>query len=198
MNQRERDALDRHITGNYGEDQFRKQGKPVSPCWFWYVASNYELFIDCDRYAESIGHIRRRLQGAIECKVLDVKNLHNFKSSTENHRHIIIELHVPMQPMKRYAWEMLLHGDIYRAASNIMREEAKKVAKEISVDVLISKNILHRKEDAICFCKHKHTKTVMLKCQSAYILRGEFRATGYFGKPSNNPCAFLPYENTEK
>lgn len=24
MNQRERDALDRHITGNYGEDQFRE------------------------------------------------------------------------------------------------------------------------------------------------------------------------------
>jgi len=25
MNQRERDALDRHITGNYGEDQFAEQ-----------------------------------------------------------------------------------------------------------------------------------------------------------------------------
>jgi hypothetical protein len=25
MNQRERDALDRHITGNYGEDQLREQ-----------------------------------------------------------------------------------------------------------------------------------------------------------------------------
>ena len=32
MGQRERDALDRHITGNYGEDQFKDYGPEVRYC----------------------------------------------------------------------------------------------------------------------------------------------------------------------
>lgn len=31
MNQRERDALDRHITGNYGEDQFKGEPDDEAP-----------------------------------------------------------------------------------------------------------------------------------------------------------------------
>lgn len=31
MNQRERDSLDRHITGNYGADQFKDEGEVECP-----------------------------------------------------------------------------------------------------------------------------------------------------------------------
>lgn len=32
MNQRERDALDNHITGHYGEDQYPEQGPKECTC----------------------------------------------------------------------------------------------------------------------------------------------------------------------
>lgn len=160
------------------------------PNWFWYVAKDDELFVDIDRYKESIQHIRRRLQGAIEHEKLDVDYVHLTKSLTKNHAHMVVVLNELLPPTQKFAWEMLLHGDIYRAACNIMRDSF--CIK--SPDILITKELLHRKPDAECNCTQKHTRSIMGKCEAAIFLRGsvENATAGFFGKPSNNPCKILP------
>lgn len=157
--------------------------------WHWYVARDNELFIDMDRYAESIHHAGRRLQGAIDGKYLDVREVYAYPSQTNNHAHIIIVLgenHKTKDKMhygeiQRYVWEMLFHGDIYRCASNIFR----RVYSVGSPDILITRRILHRTPDFDCECQNKHSKLeVMKNCPAATALRGIARTMQFFGKPS--------------
>jgi hypothetical protein len=156
--------------------------------WKWYSARDNELFIDMDRYKESINHVCRRLQGAMETGALEVENTFFTASSTFNHMHLIIILKKPLRNRyEAYAWEMILHGDIYRAASNILRE-SRGVPNP---DILISKINLHRLPDAECNCISKHKRSTMLECDAAKLLRGEKRLTTFFGKPSENRCIFL-------
>jgi hypothetical protein len=155
--------------------------------WHWYVARRNELFIDMDRYEQSINHMRRRLMGAIECGVLDISSVFTYPSIKQNHKHIIITLTHGIKPMERYAWEMLFHGDIYRAAANIMRESNRVPAP----DILISNKILHRSHDDFCVCSEKHSMKIMDLCPAAIRLRGPYRTATYFGKPSKLPCTLL-------
>lgn len=164
--------------------------------WYWYVAQPNELFVDMDRVTASLNHVRRRLQGAIECESLHVQSVYFYPSLTKDHAHLIIVLKFPISNPERYAWEMLLHGDIYRAASNIMRWSHGIDAP----DVLIARRRLHRMMDGVCFCEHKHKRAVMIRCETARRLRGEMRAAQFFGKPSDKPCEFsnvLSYDVTQ-
>ena len=150
--------------------------------WYWYVARDNELFIDLDRYKESINHIRRRLQGAIEYGALNVENVHLFLSLRHNHRHLVVILKKPLQNRyEAFAWEMLLHSDIYRTAANIMRY-SRNVP---SSDILISRKLLHRQSDDTCKCEAKHNRAAMETCAAAIALRGEKRNLTFFGKPSD-------------
>ncbi len=155
--------------------------------WNWYVARDNELFVDMDRYKESIKHVKRRLQGAIDSNSLDVINASMFDSLSPNHRHLIITLRDMMPPYERFAWEMLFHGDIYRACANIMRQSRGIPAP----DILITTKMLHRAPDDTCECSHKHIRKIMLSCPAAMRLRGNQRAAQFFGKPSSQPCRFL-------
>lgn len=171
--------------------------------WYWYSARENELFIDMDRYKESINHVRRRLQGAIENHFLNVIDVSIVKSVTKNHAHMIITLaecsriipqYAPLYNAHRFAWEMLLHGDIYRAASNLSRW-AHGIPNP---DILISRLpvIGSRQHDKSCNCEGKHNLSAMKICPTAKFFRGNMSAATFFGKPSNNPCKWLPPDVT--
>lgn len=154
--------------------------------WYWYVATPTELFIDMDRYEKSIEHARMRLQSAIEGKLLNVQMVYDTESSSGKH-HIIILLHTPLPAMERFAWEMVLHSDIYRTACNMMR-----YSKGIkAADILISKQPLHRIADITCTCKTKHKRSTMENCPAAISLRGQHRTAPLFGMPTKTKCELL-------
>lgn len=169
--------------------------------WQWYVARPNELFIDMDRYEQSIDHVRRRLTGAIECKSLSVRAVSLFPSVTKNHAHLIVVLDAPLLAYERYAWEMLLHSDIYRACSNILRESRGVPSPDVlickgryelySYTTNVVEQTITRTPDAECDCLYKHNRATMEMCQAAIHLRGERRTDTFFGKPSNQSCEFL-------
>src|SRR5271154_4124951 len=91
---------------------------------YWYVARPNELFIDTDKMSRSLAHTKARLQGAIECGKLYVAYVMQRPSTRPDHCHTIITLkNSNLTSPERFAWEIILHGDIYRAACNIMRYE---------------------------------------------------------------------------
>lgn len=157
--------------------------------WHWYVSRPNEIFIDADKWDKCKDHVRARLQGAIECGKLDVNKVHLFPSNTHRHMHMIIELNFPMENIERYIWSVIFHSDIYRACSTIMRQIH---FPNLYPDILITKHEYHRRSDFTCNCQSKHSRKIMENCRAAYELRGDVRVHGFFGKPSKNPCKFLP------
>lgn len=171
---------------------------------YWYVARPNELFLDIDNVSKSIRHARARLQGAIECGKLDVAHVMQRPSRSKDHLHAIVILNRSICYIERCVWEVILHGDIYRGCSNLMRAFNNVAA----YDILISpwpcfnfqdekdddRNLTYkqRDHDDFCNCPTKHTAAVMLACPAAKRLRGEMHAVGFFGKPSKNPCTIWP------
>jgi hypothetical protein len=155
--------------------------------WFWYSARSTELFLDIDNYSKCISHIRQRLQGAIECHALDVKECFVYDSTRPDHKHIIVILNTPLCDVECFVWEIVLHSDIYRGCCNIMRSHNNFPHP----DILIGRQLYHRQPDAICECESKHTRSVMDGCQAAMQLRSEYRMAAFFGKPSKNRCNYL-------
>lgn len=170
---------------------------------YWYVARPNELFLDIDNAARSLKHAKSRLQGAIECGKLDVAYVMQRPSKSKNHIHVIVTTNRDYLGPMKYAWEILLHGDIYRACANIARWHFSVPA----TDVLISTKShferckqltcathfpCKRIHDDICDCKSKHNAATMETCPAAIRLRGENHNRGFFGKPSKNPCTIWP------
>lgn len=156
--------------------------------WYWYVSGPNEIFIDCDRYEQSVKHIRRRLQGAQDSGILKIHRLENLESARKGHRHIIITVEQPLSPLEKAAWQILFHSDIYRTACNLMRWQRKMFA----ADILITRQRFYLAPfRMVCYCSKKHSAKMMEKCPAAIYLRGEERMLSFFGKPSDNPCNFL-------
>lgn len=184
---------------------------------YWYCAQPNELFLDIDNVPRSIKHARARLQGAIECGKLDVAGVMYRVSHSKDHMHAIVTLKFQIEPMERFAWEVILHSDIYRACCNIMRENRKLPSPDILISpfpcfadfeetgsepvengIIINavvKQIRHH--DDKCGCSGKHNAAVMETCPTAKRLRGEFRNAGFFGLPSKNECTIWPWPLSE-
>ncbi len=123
-------------------------------------------------------------------------------SRSKDHIHTIITVHNSMHPTEKYAWEIVLHGDIYRGCCNFLRWINGVEAADILIspwDNFIGPNIgsghfstISRNHDDSCDCTTKHTRAVMETCPAAKRLRGENRTRGFFGKPSKNPCTIWP------
>lgn len=174
---------------------------------YWYVARPNELFLDIDNATRSLKHAKARLQGAIECGKLDVAYVMQRPSRGNDHIHVIVTLaHSIYANEQRFAWEIILHSDIYRSACNIMRGSNGSGISEVA-DILISpfdhfgntdyppdgKNRpATRFRDDVCGCESKHNAATMQTCPAAIRLRGKFRNAGFFGKPSKNPCTIWP------
>lgn len=148
---------------------------------FWYVAKHNEIFVDTDNYSRSVKHTARRLLGAIKCGRLDVAAIEWHPSSSEDHIHTIITLQNFMPAVERYVWALILHSDIYRTASTIMRDLYAVPAP----DILITPHRFKRAPDDVCCCEQKHKAAVMEKCPAATRLRGDDRIKGFFGLPDN-------------
>jgi hypothetical protein len=150
---------------------------------YWYASLDTEIFIDMDNPEKSWNHFHKRLNGAIESKLLEVTNVHAYPSSNGKHRHFIIVLRNPLDAITRCCFAVAFHSDIYRGICSIMRANYGISAP----DILISKTPYYRMANAACECKGKHTREVMAECPAAKQLRGEYRCVGFFGKPSKIP-----------
>jgi hypothetical protein len=175
---------------------------------YWYVARPNELFLDIDNVSKSIKHARSRLQGAIECGKLDVVYVMQRPSKSKDHIHVIITIkgdssqdsEFYTNETTRRVWEIILHGDIYRGCCSIMRSEIGVPAPSVLISpcevftVATNKSgeFYFRDHDDSCECDRKHNSSTMQTCPAAKRLRGEFRAVGFFGKPSKNPCTIWP------
>lgn len=165
---------------------------------YWYVARANELFIDTDNVSRSIKHTKARLQGAIECGKLDIAYVMTRTSKSKNHIHTIITLNRSICYVERYAWEIILHGDIYRSACNLMRSLNNVSAPDVLISPFANFIILDpvreiiRMSDDKCDCDMKHDAWGMMQCPAAHRLRGKNRTIGFFGKPSKNPCTIWP------
>jgi|SRR5882724_5113461 len=159
---------------------------------YWYIAREYELFIDTDNIEKSLKHTRARLQGAIECNELHVVSVWSMPSTRPNHLHTIITLKHPISAIQRYVWEIILHGDIYRGCCNLMRYKFGIPAPDILISPhqdFLSPNKKHtRPADDVCYCDSKHNRKTMYDCSAAIRIRGQYRDAAFFGKPSKNPC----------
>jgi hypothetical protein len=168
---------------------------------YWYVARPNELFIDTDNVHRSIKHAKSRLQGAIESQRLDVDYVMSHHSRNKNHLHTIITLKNPITNVERYVWEIMLHGDIYRACCNIMRSATGVPSPDILISpfhrfCISQYGKTMRLCDDSCTCESKHNFDTMLLCPAAIRLRGESRVNSFFGKPSKNPCTIWRQEVT--
>jgi len=171
---------------------------------YWYIARPNELFLDIDNASKSLRHARARLQGAIECGKLDVAYVMQRPSKSKDHIHVIVTLKdgIFLGPMK-YAWEIILHGDLYRACCNIARWHYSIPATDILISAYdifttrFGKDDYLRLPDDKCNCKEKHNRATMETCPAAERLRGKFRNAGFFGKPSKNPCTIWPEMESE-
>src|SRR5258705_1099371 len=104
--------------------------------WFWYVAQADELMLDVDsgRDGSVLGPTRIRLEAAIEGGELAIRDpIFLYKSATEGHYHVIIQLRSPMPQLRRYVWEMQLRSDLYRGRCNLMRGLADRPAPALLI-----------------------------------------------------------------
>lgn len=149
---------------------------------FWYVSRINEIFVDTDNYSRSIKHTASRLLGAIKCNRLDVLEIEQHPSSSADHIHTLITLKHSLSPIERYVWALILHSDIYRTASTIMRELNGVPAP----DVFITPHRFNRAPDDVCNCDGKHKGEVMQNCPAAIRQRGDDRVRGFFGLPDHS------------
>jgi len=154
---------------------------------YWYVAHPNEILIDMDNPERSIKHSMRRLNGAIECFRLFVDKVEMHNSFSGKHLHFLITLNRNMGSIEKSVWGIILHSDIYRGCSNIMRS----LRNHPSPDLLITPSRFDRVPDSFCHCRGKHSAKIMKNCPAASMLRGDYRVYGFFGKPSQSveiPC----------
>jgi|SRR5208283_1939372 len=137
--------------------------------WFWYVARNDELMIDCDGLALVQMALRR----------LERSNLQFIKtfvnpSVSPDHFHLVIKLAENMPPMERQIWQLYFMDHVYRSVNNLFRVlySVKSPCLLISHQKWVEP--FWRPPDMICGCKEKHsTLGKMKKCKTARMLRGQ-------------------------
>lgn len=148
---------------------------------YWYVARSNEFLIDMDRPEKSTEHFLRRLAGAVEYEKFKVQyfEMHHSRSGSHLHFLITLENHFLCE-IERVVWTVVLHSDIYRACSTLMR----LVHGVDAPDLLITPQKFRREPDDTCECNGKHDAETMKICPAAIRLRGDDRARGFFGVPS--------------
>jgi hypothetical protein len=153
--------------------------------WTWYVARDDELMLDIDGKASgsNLGPMRVRLDAALRSGLLKLRGpVFVYRSKTAHHYHVILRLAGPMEPARRFTWEMQLRSDAYRGRCNLIR----------ALDGVPAPGLLiapgpwpefYRPADATCFCPGKHDFETLKTCPAAEKLRGkDHAARGYFGR----------------
>lgn len=147
---------------------------------YWYVSRDNEILVDMDKPGTSLSHAERRLYGAFSHGVLDVLRVEIHDSFTPAHVHVLVTLHSPMQSIARMVWALMLHSDVYRACTSIMRA----IHGVGSPDLLITPRKFYREPDYVCECKSKHNYAVMNSCPVAIEIRGDERLRSFFAVPA--------------
>jgi hypothetical protein len=150
---------------------------------YWYVARSNELLIDMDKPERSCLHFLRRLGGALEYKKFALQRMEIHHSSSGSHLHILLTLENHfMCEVERVVWSIVLHSDIYRGCSTIMR----LIHGVDAADLLITPFKFERQPDDVCECIGKHDAETMKNCPAGIRLRGDDRLRGFFGIPTSS------------
>jgi hypothetical protein len=146
--------------------------------WYWYVARNDELMIDCD------GAILLEIaQKRLERSGLSVKGIFITPSFSEDHYHLVVRLSKPMGTIERQVWQLFLMDHTYRSVNNLFRALAKIPAPCLLISPERKwlwtspwkpglSDRFWRQPDAICECKEKHKGPNLSGCKIGLKLRG--------------------------
>lgn len=138
--------------------------------WFWYVAKNNELMVDCDG-VQLLEIAQKRLARS----GLLVSDALVFPSQSESHFHLVVRLREPMNSIERQVWQLFLMDHVYRSVNNLFRA----LNGTPSPSLLISPqpwNAFWREHDAICHCETKHKGPALSGCTVGASLRGNSEA----------------------
>lgn len=149
--------------------------------WFWYVAREDELMIDCD------GAILLEIaQKRIARSGLLIKKTFIVPSSSEDHFHLVVKLSESMGAVERQIWQLFFMDHVYRSVNNLFRALAKtpapcllisphdwkKISEENPTSHSMSQTLFWRCPDAICNCEGKHKGPNLSGCGIGLKLRG--------------------------
>ena len=147
--------------------------------WFWYVARNNELMVDCDG-VQLLEIAQKRLARS----GLPVDTSVIFPSQNESHFHLVIKLTEPMNAIERQVWQLFLMDHVYRSVNNLFRA----LNGTPSPCLLISPRYwdrFWRAPDAICHCEMKHKGPTLSGCEVGARLRGNSEAAQNFQLGTN-------------
>src|SRR5579863_7506867 len=94
--------------------------------WFWYVAKDDELMMDCDSRT-TLEIAMKRLEKArgfedyTDRKELLIKEVFVSPSHSKEHFHFVIRLKRPMSVLERMVWQLYFMDHVYRSVKNLFR-----------------------------------------------------------------------------
>jgi hypothetical protein len=151
--------------------------------WFWYVARENELMIDCDSKA-LLEIAMKRLQDTTRIGIeepLSVKDIFLAPSKNSEHFHITVRLNESIDPIRRAIWQLFLFDDVTRSTHNLFRAVNNIPAPSLLISPYNWLNLstlatvkFWRSHDAVCTCsplRHKSAKAI-LECPAHILLRG--------------------------
>jgi hypothetical protein len=136
--------------------------------WFWYVATDRELMMDCDG--------RTLLEIAMKRLERDAKfdydKIFSAPSQSPDHWHLVVRLEEPMEIMRRMVWQLYLMDHVYRSCKNIFRVLDDVPSPSLLISPKPWKNFW-RKPDASCECESHKNHLKIWDCPAHERLRGE-------------------------
>jgi len=123
--------------------------------WYWYLARDNEILLDCDS-AASLSHAMLRLGRNIRQRFLGVRRVYVFRSTPGQEKfHVFVFLGKSMSANQRALWQLHLGSDRIRELYTLTRIERGLK----SPNLLIAKmdyGIPRRTPDDTCECRGKH------------------------------------------
>lgn len=142
--------------------------------WYWYVAQDDELMMDCD------GRVLLEIaQSRLQRDLLPVRQNFVACSQKADHYHFVVRLWEPMPVMERMVWQLYLMDHVFRSVKNMFRVLKESPAPSLLISPSdwqtiqsVSRTPFWRKYDAVCNCEsHKNWQRINV-CPAHTLLRG--------------------------
>ena len=164
--------------------------------WFWYVAHDDELMIDCDG-ATLLQIAMKRLERATRPpdnrkglaleRGLQVRGTWVAPSQSADHFHLCIRLAEPMDVLERMVWQLYFFDHVFRSVKNLFRTLDGVSAPSLLISPTVwewchdnaevsitspNGSLFWRTYDAVCDCKNHKDRKKILTCPAHVHLRG--------------------------
>jgi hypothetical protein len=119
--------------------------------WYWYISKKTEIFCDLDS-ASALGRCVGVLRRVIRRGYLPIKAVYLYPSNSAFKYHVVIHLGRALSRQHRALWALWLGSDKVRGIYTLRRMGLGVQ----SADILIRRQPIYRKPDAVCSCAEKH------------------------------------------